>query len=634
MRRYVLGFMLLGSALPSVLMFEGLAQAGQIGADSKQSQRIQRGDRRTGIQLNDLGELYRRTNRLREAREAYQRALEAVRLANDVFNEGRILENLGRLQGQEGDFAGALATYQQALRAHRLVNNPLGEAETLSRIAEVYRQTNQPELAIANIEQSFQISVAIRPILDRNNLNEFLNNRRDKAVKLINLLIDQKKPDKAYEWANLQTSADLADYSRAIGAKVADPQAQKALDTWQQANQQLQVLRDQLRESFSSEASQQANRLQVQLNRRAEEIAQQFPDIAELFAATPVEISQLQANLPPGTVVLQPAFLTETDEANATIALFVVTPEKVSVTRVPVDAVEIDQLLNDHRNQLQTLSQRTFRATGARLYDLLIRPVEAQIQTEAPKQLSIVATGKLRYIPLETLYDSQTRQYLIQKYAVNNLTRLSRRVLSSSNPSSDRPPLRILALGNPFPEDQRNLPGAEIEVQSITPLIPGSMGRIRRDATLATFRNLAPEFSVLHIATHGCFVAGGCPNLGMAENTILFADENLDLATAGLLALRNANLVTLSACQTAIRTDSNGQEFAGIAYLFERGGARSVVASLWDVDDIATKQLMINFYSNLSQGMTKGEALRRAKLELISQHPYYWSSFILIGDHR
>jgi CHAT domain-containing protein len=58
------------------------------------------------------------------------------------------------------------------------------------------------------------------------------------------------------------------------------------------------------------------------------------------------------------------------------------------------------------------------------------------------------------------------------------------------------------------------------------------------------------------------------------------------------------------------------------------------MASLWTVDDAATQQLMVDFYQNLKQGMSKGEALRQAKLKLIARHPFYWSSFILIGDAR
>lgn len=98
------------------------------------------------------------------------------------------------------------------------------------------------------------------------------------------------------------------------------------------------------------------------------------------------------------------------------------------------------------------------------------------------------------------------------------------------------------------------------------------------------------------------------------------------------MGLENTELLVLSACQTALTQDANGQEIAGIAYLFERAGAKSVIASLWNIDDESTKEIMVQFYQNLKQGMNKGEALRQAKLQQIEAHPFFWSPLILIGD--
>ncbi len=218
---------------------------------------------------------------------------------------------------------------------------------------------------------------------------------------------------------------------------------------------------------------------------------------------------------------------------------------------------------------------------------------------------------------------------MIENYPINNLTRLSSRSLQQ--PPSKK--LNLLALGNPSPDDGRNLAGAEAEVKSITALLPSEF-YLRNRATLSNFRNLAPRFSILHLATHGCFQPEGCADLKMSANTLLFSDRTLNIADAALLGLKNTDLVVLSACQTALQTSSNGEEFAGIAYLFERAGARSAVASLWLAKDEETKQLMIVFYKNLNQGKTKGEALRQAKISLITKHPLYWSPFILIGDAR
>jgi CHAT domain-containing protein len=120
----------------------------------------------------------------------------------------------------------------------------------------------------------------------------------------------------------------------------------------------------------------------------------------------------------------------------------------------------------------------------------------------------------------------------------------------------------------------------------------------------------------------------------MAANTLLFSDRPLNIADAALLGLQNTELVTLSACQTALDPESDGREVAGLAYLFERAGARAVIATLWSVEDNAAKELMVDFYRSLGTGVSKAEALRQAKLSRIDKHPFYWAPFIMIGDAR
>lgn len=165
---------------------------------------------------------------------------------------------------------------------------------------------------------------------------------------------------------------------------------------------------------------------------------------------------------------------------------------------------------------------------------------------------------------------------------------------------------------------------------------------LHEKATLNTFITQSPRFSILHLGTHGCFNPEGCPTLGMKANTILFADhQQYPIADAALLGLQDTELLVLGACETA--KDVDGVGLAGLAYIWERAGAKSVIASLWNAPDEVKKswteeevlvntELMIRFYQNLHNGMSKAEAMRRAKLSLINFHPYFWSPFILIGD--
>jgi len=579
--------------------------------------------------LNNIGAVYNSISQPQEALKYFNQALPIRRDVGDRVGEATTLNNIGGVYYNIFQLQEALKYFKQALAIVREVSDRAAEAYSLNNIGGVYRDTKQPTQAIEILQQSVQITLEIRSGLQRENRQKFLEAEGKTAIALTSLLIDQNQPDRAFQWINLATTADLADYTRLINAKVANPQAQKAIDEWNQKNQQLQFLRRQLQDKFSENLSRQMGELQKEVNLKAEEISRSFPEVAELFETTPKDIAQLKASISPGTVVIQPVLLTNVKNVPNTIAIFVLTKDSLSVKKIAIDPAEFDKLLTEHREEISNYLTSDYRETGGKLYDILIRPVEDQIQASSPKQLSIIATGKLRYIPFETLWDTKNRKFLIQKYPVNYLTRISTRSIPDSTLQGG-----ILALGNPVPRNPQNLPGSEAEVRNIAQLFPGSSAYIGNTATLAQFKTQAPRFPFLHLATHGCFQPEGCQKLDMKANTLLFADTQFNIADAALLGLQNTRLLTLSACQTALQANSNGEEISGIAYIFERAGAKAVMASLWSVDDTATQELMVAFYQNISKGMSKGEALREAKLSQITRHPYYWSPFILIGDAR
>jgi CHAT domain-containing protein/Tfp pilus assembly protein PilF len=579
--------------------------------------------------LSNIGFVYDRIGQPQEALKYYNQALPIMRQVGNGAGVAITLTNIGGVYDRIGQPQEALKYYNQALPIMRQVGDRANLAATLSNIGFVYQDINKPTDAIDNLEQSLKITLEMRSGLQRENRQKFLEAKSGTAVALTSLLIDQNQADRAFQWINIATTADLADYTRLIDAKVANPQAQKALDEWNQKNQQLQLLGRQLEDKFSDNLSRQMRELEAEVYRTAEEIRRQFPEVAELFETTPKDIAQLKASIAPDTVVIQPVLLTNAENVPNTVALFVLTKDSLSVKKIAIDPAEFDKLLTEHREQISSELTSDYRETGGKLYDILIRPLEDQIQALSPKQLSIIATGKLRYIPFETLWDTKNRQFLIQKYPVNYLTRISTRSIPNSTLQGG-----VLALGNPNPREPQNLAGSEEEVRNIAQLFPGSSAYIGKAATLDQFKTQAPRFPFLHLATHGCFQQGGCPKLGLEENTLLFADSQFNIREAALLGWQNTRLLTLSACQTAMQANSNGEEISGVAYVFERAGAQAVMASLWSVDDGATKDLMVQFYQNINKGMSKNEALRQAKLSQIQRHPFYWSPFILIGDAR
>ena len=187
------------------------------------------------------------------------------------------------------------------------------------------------------------------------------------------------------------------------------------------------------------------------------------------------------------------------------------------------------------------------------------------------------------------------------------------------------------------------LPGARDEVCRIAQLFPAGQAVVFTgpDATEENVKTspLVGSARNLHFAAHG-FFDGSHPDrsaLQLAHGVTSAEDGLLQVREISNLEL-HADLVVLSACQSGMGRVVSGEGLIGMTRPFLYAGARSVVVSLWKVDDEATSDLMVSFYRNLGKVGDKSEALRRAKLELIDRsrysHPYYWAAFILVGRPR
>jgi CHAT domain-containing protein len=150
------------------------------------------------------------------------------------------------------------------------------------------------------------------------------------------------------------------------------------------------------------------------------------------------------------------------------------------------------------------------------------------------------------------------------------------------------------------------------------------------------------QYQIVHFATHG-FLDNEHPEFSAIVLTMV--DQN-GARTNGLMPLHDissldlsAELTVLSACQTALGKDIKGEGPVGLTHSFISAGSKSVVASLWKVDDRATAAFMSHFYESLLQeGMPTAEALRSAKLKMLRSKewsaPYYWAGFVLQGEYR
>jgi CHAT domain-containing protein len=261
------------------------------------------------------------------------------------------------------------------------------------------------------------------------------------------------------------------------------------------------------------------------------------------------------------------------------------------------------------------------RQVLTRLHAELIAPIADWLQ--ADQRLIVIPHGILHRIPFAALFDGC--QYLIQQREVvvgpsaSALTFCRRPVTS---PSGHR-----LVVGH---SDGGELPGALAEARQVARLLNATCV-IESDATRANVLELARGADVIHLATHG-FARLDAPLFSYLS----LADEHLTALDCFELEL-DCSLVTLSACESGLAHIAPGDEQMGLPRALLYAGARSVLQTLWRVDDETTARLMERFYSGLANGLGRARALRCAQLEVLADdsgrsHPFFWAAWVLVGD--
>jgi CHAT domain-containing protein len=315
-------------------------------------------------------------------------------------------------------------------------------------------------------------------------------------------------------------------------------------------------------------------------------------------------------------------------------------------TWIPIPRLALIDQINDLRRGLERVRSQYDPAPAQQVYDWLIRPFASELAQASVKTLVFVQDGILRTVPMAALHDGQ--QFLIQRYAIATVPSLT---LTNPKPVNAQD-LRVLALGLTkavqFEDGSlfRALPNVGNELAGIQAILPGSKrlldGEFTRDRLQQELSQTV--YPILHVATHGKFATD-------PKDTFIVTGDNQKLTLNDLDDLirrvsRNTeplDLLSLTACETAVGNDRSALGLAGVAV---QAGASSALASLWSVNDAATAQLATRFYQQLRQpNRSKAEALQRAQQEFIAgknlaaegaiadpTHPGYWAAFVLIGN--
>jgi CHAT domain-containing protein len=321
------------------------------------------------------------------------------------------------------------------------------------------------------------------------------------------------------------------------------------------------------------------------------------------------------------------------------VILFVLTRDMLATETIQIRREDLDNKVELIRNLIRRQDSDRWEKPATSLASALLDPVLGSDQLDNVNHLYLVPHGTLNYLPFALLpVDGILQSHpVIEDFTLTYLptaAALLRETRVSVGPAS------MLAIS---PQRSR-LQHAAKEAQLVDALFaPNSRALLGVSATESAFKQEAPNYRLLHLATHGYFNKLN-PLLSGLE---LEADDTNDgqLELHEILGMQlNAELVTLSACQTGLGSGHfaevpAGDDFVGLTRAFLYAGSRSVLATLWEVDDESTMGLMKHFYGGLKQtnrSKHKATALANAQRALLSsddyKHPYYWAPFVLVGE--
>jgi CHAT domain-containing protein len=288
----------------------------------------------------------------------------------------------------------------------------------------------------------------------------------------------------------------------------------------------------------------------------------------------------------------------------------------------------------------------TYKTSAGTLSELLVpKNIPSHID-----ELVILPTGRLSIIPFEVLFIRKTKNenafhllpYLLTKYNIRYEFSAALILQKSKTPSIANKSIFLCAPVTFEKDGLGNLPGTESEVVEISQLFASKnfksevFTRMEADEQKVKEGTLK-DFGYLHFATHG-IVDETNPELSRIYLHSSSTEEDGNLYAGEIYTINlNADLVTLSACQTGLGKISKGEGVIGLSRALAYAGAKNIIVSFWSVADQSTANLMKAFYRQMLETSTPNfsGALRQAKLNLIQERnyasPFYWAPFILIG---
>lgn len=509
----------------------------------------------------------------------------------------------------------AKAGYDRLLAVPGIAANGEIHWLALADRARIAEEEGDATLAIRLLGQAVDVIEAQRATINTEAAKiGFVGRRQDVYDRLVRLLLARGDAAAALEYVERSKSRALVDLLatrlRAPEAVHVDPRAAAALTSF------LAAERASLRQVPVGPGAATASDRRGELAAATDQLRGVSAALAGLVAVDRTSLAELRKLLAPDEAMVQFHL------AGGEGTVFVATRD--SVRAFAFDAAALDDAVRDFRKAMESRARDIDRPAGA-LYRRLLG--EALAEVREPKLL-VVPHGPLHYLSFAALHDGTG--WLLDRYALRTVPTAT--VLRYLDGRPRPTGASMLVLGNPdLDRAELDLPNAQAEAETIALASTEAKLLLRKAASETAFAESAAGRRYVHVASHGIFDAAR-----PLDSALLLAPDTKNdgrLTVAELYRVKlDADLVTLSACETGVGGVVTGDDVVGLTRGLLYAGAASVVASFWNVDDRATSLLMQTFYAELAR-TDKREALRRAQLETRKRfrHPFFWSAFHLVG---
>ncbi|MBD3195002.1 MAG: CHAT domain-containing protein [Candidatus Lokiarchaeota archaeon] len=617
--------------------------------------------------MNNMGRLFCEKREYKKALLYFQRGLEEFSENSDLNSEVMLNINIGFSYLELERPRSAIDHFRYALSAGQRLGVHHVLWEVYYGIGRYYEQQEKIEEAIQWYEKSAQTIEKIKKHISLDiHQAGYLSEKMKVYESLLNLYFSYYQEtgtdlfiDKMFLIAEQAKSNTLIENLQGFHTHVfnnlpAELMSPKSDLEMKMSSVLTKLSNIQMDENERNRLSKKFDRLEEEYMVLLSDIERQYPRIAQIMAPEIKEIQDIQKYLRRTHSSIIEYFL-----GNKTSYVFLITPQKKAVFTLG-SKKDLDNNLKGILKYLTKPAYRpsiTAKALRRLSHELLPFPLQ---MTGLNKNLIIVADGQLFYFPFDVLMNKKNGAYLMDDFQISYMPSATAlfHLSSEEKKSSD---FNLLFFGSPdytsftdtaqavnpgdtvfrlYEEEGYSvspLPYARNEVNEISNLFPAERTAVflGADASEENIKNLSlSHFDCLHFACHGLITRNPfrsalilSPETDSEEDGFLQGREIFDLKL-------DADLVVLSACQSGKGLITKGEGLLGISRVFFYSGARSVISTLWDINDKSTALFMRNFYGFLKEGQSKAAALRKAKMEMREKyiHPFYWAPYILTGD--